>query len=66
MSDGRWSSLLMAKKGVDGLTRREANSWRSWRQVQELRRAKGAAEREDLWRGELIHGCCWGSLGVRQ
>ena len=56
----------MAKKGVDRLTRREANSWRSWRQVQELRRAKGAAEREDLWRGELIHGCCWGSLGVRQ
>jgi len=24
-----------------------------------LRLEKGAAKREDLWKGELIRGCCW-------
>nr|TKS00556.1 hypothetical protein D5086_0000181870 [Populus alba] len=42
---GRWPSLLMAEKGVDGSTGRDANSW-------------GAAEREagDKARGEERFG----------
>jgi hypothetical protein len=48
---------------VDGSAQREASSWGRWRQVQELWRAEGAAEREDLWKGELIRGCCWSMAG---
>ena len=28
-----------------------------------MQRAEGAAEREDLWKGELIRGCCWSMAG---
>jgi len=51
---GRFVREELEKKGSAGCCRMKKAP---------LRLEKGAAEREDLWKGELIRGCCWSMAG---
>ena len=63
LSGGPWPFVLMAERSAAEMEK----VWcveKERRLVQKLQRVEGSAEREDLWTGELIRGCCGGFSSV--